>query len=282
MISRSSILSATGSTLAMQQHSLVFRKLNRVSHCVEPGSRGIVIRCFEVLTEIEINSNDHAFASEQSFHQPTTTHCAVVAPGVTKFLHRLRFESSVLPALAQSQKPAKPSHGLSGPGQAISLASSGSGFWLEDFRAKPSQGGHFEAKITCTQPFSNTLLQIFRRTLQNSTTKKVPLTVDKGNVAARASGKSSVSFTNSKVKFSARPWPEPAALAWPWLSLAHGSGFKNFGPEPGKARPKPWLSGQAKPGKHYLRDCRPTQFSDGFNGNDMGRFEWVNLVKTTS
>ncbi|KAK7028694.1 hypothetical protein R3P38DRAFT_3354430 [Favolaschia claudopus] len=80
--------------------------------------------------------------------------------------------ASVLPALAQSQKPAKPSHGLSKPGQAISLASSGSGSWLEDFRAKPSQGGHFEAKITCTQPFSNTLLQISRRTLQISTTKE--------------------------------------------------------------------------------------------------------------
>ncbi|KAK6980507.1 Mif2/CENP-C like-domain-containing protein [Favolaschia claudopus] len=109
---------------------------------------------------------------------------------------------SVLPALAQSQKPAKPSHGLSRPGQAISLASSGSGFWLEDFRAKPSQ----EGSTDCRQ----------------------------GNVAARASGKSSASFTISKVKFSARPWPEPAALDWPWLSLAHGSGFKSFEPEPAR------------------------------------------------
>ncbi|KAK6992891.1 hypothetical protein R3P38DRAFT_2801748 [Favolaschia claudopus] len=95
---------------------------------------------------------------------------------------------SVLPALAQSQKPAKPSHGLSKPGQAIFLALSGFGFWLEIFRAKPSQ--------------------------------------------------------------ESAPWPEPAAFGLALASLAHGSGFKNPGPKPDQARPKPWLSGQAKPGKH--------------------------------
>ncbi|KAJ7112285.1 hypothetical protein C8R44DRAFT_741973 [Mycena epipterygia] len=48
--------------------------------------------------------------------------------------------------------------------------------------------------------------------------------------------------------FPLKPWLKPLALAWPGLLLALALAWKE--PEPDKAKPKPWLPGQAKPAKH--------------------------------
>ncbi|KAJ6514092.1 glycoside hydrolase [Mycena vulgaris] len=64
------------------------------------------------------------------------------------------------------------------------------------------------------------------------------------------------------------PWFSPATgSGLAWLAAGFGPGLENAEPEPDKAKPKPWLPGQAKPAKHYL----------GVNSAVGSLIDWYNV-----